>query len=65
MCVGGTKTVDVSMLEVCSLLGTTPGSDNVGHAGGFPLAFKGTGETGIEGWALDAKDLGGFGTDIT
>ena len=40
-------------------------SDNVGHAGGFPLEFKGTDETGIEGWALDAKDLGGFGIDIT
>ena len=65
VCVGGTKSVDVSMLEVYSWLGRTPGSDNIGHAGGFPLAFKGTEDTGIEGWAPDAKYLGGFGSDIT
>ena len=39
--------------------------NNVGHAGGFPPALEGNDETGIEGWAPDAKDLGGFGSDIT
>ena len=41
------------------------GSDNVGHVGGFPMAFKVTEDTGIEGWVPDAKDLDGFGSDIT
>ena len=58
--VGGTKTMDVSMLEVY-LLGTNMVSDNEG----CPPAFKGTEETGIEGCAPDAKDLRGFGIDIT
>ena len=39
--------------------------DNVGHARGFPPALEGINETGIEGWAPGAEDLGGFGIDIT
>ena len=38
--------------------------DNVGHVGGFPMALEGNDETGIEGWAPGAEDLGGFGTDV-
>ena len=38
--------------------------DNIGRVGGYPPALEGTDETGIEGWAPGAKDLGGLGTDI-
>ena len=53
------------MLEVYPWLGTILMPNNIGHAGGFPLALKGIDETRIEGWAPGAKDLGGLGTDIT
>ena len=38
--------------------------DNIGHAGGFPLALEGNDETGIEYQVPGAEDLGGLGTDI-
>ena len=39
--------------------------DNVGRARGCPSALEGNDETRIEGWAPDAEDLGGLGTEIT
>ena len=40
-------------------------TDNVGHAGGFPLALEGNDGMGIKGWSPGVKDLGGLGTCIT
>ena len=40
-------------------------SDNIGRAGGCPVTLEGTHESGIEGWAPGAEDLGGLGTYIT
>ena len=46
------------VVEVYLVLVTTPLTDNVGHAGGFPLALEGTYTTGTEGFPPAIESMG-------